>query len=108
MAETEQRYLSAVTRGCYLGVPWRNEVAVYCSDRLAFPHRWTRGSVSFNWVHVINIRASGGRFIDPIPSPLSLVQVLLLAKIETVMEVRIFLEKTFREAYFMYPLSTVH
>ena len=69
---------------------------------------WTRGSVSFNWVHVINIRASGGRFIDPIPSPLSLVQVLLLAKIETVMEVRIFLEKTFREAYFMYPLSTVH
>ena len=32
---------------------------------------WTRGSVSFNWVHVINIRASGGRFIDPIPSPLS-------------------------------------
>ena len=42
MAETEQRYLSVVTRGCYLGVPWHNEVAVYCSDRLAFPHRWER------------------------------------------------------------------
>ena len=41
MAETEQRYLSVVTRGCYLGVPWHNEVAVYCSDRLAFSHRWT-------------------------------------------------------------------
>ena len=27
--------------GCYLGVPWHNEVAVYCSDRLAFPHRCT-------------------------------------------------------------------
>ena len=36
MAETEQRYLSVVTRGCYLGVPWHNEVAVYCSDRHAF------------------------------------------------------------------------
>ena len=47
---------------------------------------WTRGSVSFDWVHVINIRASGGRFIDPIPSSLSLVQVTLLVEIETAMK----------------------
>ena len=48
---------------------------------------WTRGSVSFNWVHVINIRASGGRFIDPIPSPLSLVQVILLDVNDNAMKV---------------------
>ena len=47
---------------------------------------WTRGSVSFNWVHVINIRASGGRFTDPIPSPLSLVKVIVLVEIETAMK----------------------
>ena len=27
--------------GCYLGVPWHNEVAVYCSDRHAFTNLWT-------------------------------------------------------------------
>ena len=42
MAETEQRYLSVVTRGCYLGVPWHNEVAVYCSDRHAFTNLWIK------------------------------------------------------------------
>ena len=36
MAEAEPRYWSVVTCGGYLGVPWRNEAAVFHSDRLAF------------------------------------------------------------------------